>query len=297
MINTLRTFGSIMTLVLGFVWTMNAQTNPLELIPRLEADERKAIEEAQPHPTGNPLDIVPPPDAVQAKPFLIVEPRESEIRSPNLYRRFVFSITIFSLILLTFIISLFRSLLLKVYRGVINENILNQIFRDRDSIGPLPYWVLYAIFFINGGFFIFLVAHHFNRMPWVTDPYYLQLIKCIGVVTCLLLLKHLVLSIISYVFPVTKEMDLYNFMILAFNIILGVGLVPINLLTAYSPEKITPIIIIVVLTVVGLYYLFRHLRGVMIANNYLVFHKFHFLLYICTVEIAPVMVLLKLIMG
>jgi hypothetical protein len=277
---------------MGSVLTLAAQTNPLDLVPRLDSETRQMIEETIPHPTGNPLDIVPPPSSIaEQKPFLIVEPREEEIGLPNRYRRFVFSVTLFSLILLTFIFSLLRGILLRVYRGILNENILNQIFRDKESIGPFPYWTLYLLFFINGGFFLFLLSHQFNQMPWISDPYYLQLLKCIGVVTGLLLLKHLVLSIIAYVFPVEKEMRLYNFMILAFNIILGIALVPINLMAAYSPEKATHTIIIV------LFYLFRHLRGVMIANNYLVFHKFHFLLYICTVEIAPVMVLLKLITG
>jgi len=283
---------------MGNVWTLTAQTNPLDLVPRLDSEVRQMIEETVPHPTGNPLDIVPPPLSITVqKPFLIVKPREEEVGLPNLYRRFVFSVTIISLILLTSFISLFRSILLRVYRGILNENILNQVFRDKESIGPFPYLILYTLFFINGGFFLFLLGHQFNHMPWMTDPYLIQLLKCIGVLTGLLLLKHLVLSVIAYVFPVEKEMRLYNFMILAFNIILGIALVPINLIVAYSPEKATHTTVIALLFIIGSFYLFRHLRGLMIGNNYLVFHKFHFLLYICTVEIAPVMILLKLISG
>ena len=45
----------------------------------------------------------------------------------------------------------------------------------------------------------------------------------------------------------------------------------------------------------GLTYIFRSLRGLFVAGRFLAFHKFHFLLYICTVEIAPVLILIKLI--
>lgn len=286
-----------MVLILGMVCSLAAQTNPFDLVPRLPTEARRALEEAEPHPTGNPFDVVPPSSLAQQKPFLIVEPQEEKVGLPNRYRRFVFTITIFSLISLTFIITLLRGLLSRVYRGVLNENILSQTFRDRDSVGPFPYWILYGLFFLNAGFFVFLLAHHFDRMPWSGVPYYTQLFRCIGLVTGLLLLKHLVLHIVAYVFPVEKEMSLYNFMLETFNIVLGIALVPINLMVAYAPEAYGRTVVIILLLAIGLFYLFRYLRGSMIANNYLVFHKFHFLLYICTVEIAPVMVLLKLITG
>jgi len=39
------------------------------------------------------------------------------------------------------------------------------------------------------------------------------------------------------------------------------------------------------------------LRGLLLANKFVLFHKFHFLLYICIVEIAPVVLVLKLIFS
>ncbi len=109
--------------------------------------------------------------------------------------------------------------------------------------------------------------------------------------------KHIALNVIAYIFPIQKEVRQYSFMIMIFNIVLGVALAPVNLIVAYSTPTTLSSLILVLFTLIGLFYLFRHLRGIMIANKYLVFHKFHFLLYICTVEIAPMMVLLKLILG
>ena len=38
------------------------------------------------------------------------------------------------------------------------------------------------------------------------------------------------------------------------------------------------------------------LRGLFLASKYLSFHKFHFFMYLCTVEIAPVLVVVKLLL-
>lgn len=285
-------------LLLGPFIGLEAQVNPFDMKPRLPVEVQNAIKDETPHPTGNPFDVVPAPrSAAREKPFLIVEPREAEIGEPNRLRRFIFSATLFSLILLTFLFTVFRGLLLRIYRGVINENILNQVFRDRDSVGPFPYWVLYALFFINAGFLFFLLGHQYDRMPWSSDSFLLQWLKCVLSVAGLLLAKHLVLSILAYVFPVEKEVRLYSFMIMIFSIVLGVALAPVNLILAYTPSGAFSGVLTVIMSAIGLFYLFRYLRGVMVANKYLVFHKFHFLLYICTVEIAPIMVLLKLAQG
>ena len=72
-------------------------------------------------------------------------------------------------------------------------------------------------------------------------------------------------------------------------------MVPANILIAYAPQTMTSSLVYAAIGLVGLVYLFRSLRGLFIANRFLLFHKFHFLLYICTVEIAPIIIFLKLL--
>ena len=273
------------------------QGNPFDLVPRLELEAQAAIEGEIPHPTGNVFDVVPPPKSyVQQRPYSIVELREESPKTPDAYGGFLFSVTLFLLILLTLLVTLFRSVLSKIYRSFLNENILNQVHRDRDSVGLIPYWILYLLFFMNAGFFIFLLIRLYGGVS-LSGGYFMQLLKCFGGVAAVFLFKHFLLSIIAYVFPVAKEAEKYSFTIMVFSIVIGILLVPANLILAYAAPDIVKTLAKVIFAVLIGVYLFRHLRGLMIANKYLAFHKFHFLLYICTVEIAPVMVLLKLLMG
>jgi hypothetical protein len=49
-----------------------------------------------------------------------------------------------------------------------------------------------------------------------------------------------------------------------------------------------------VLGLVSIFYIYRSLRALNIGSKFLVSDQFHFLLYLCTVEVAPVVLLAKL---
>ena len=201
----------------------------------------------------------------------------------------------FILVLLTFLMTLFRSLFSRVYKAFINDNMMNQLFREKEGSGNLVFFILYGMFLINLGFFLFLLSKHYEVAPSFGN--FRWLLYCIGGASGLIILKHLLLKVLGFIFPVSKEMDLYNFTIIVFGIVIGLILIPVNIFLAYGPAEMMSSLIYFTFIVLILIYLFRSLRGLFIANKFLVFYKFHFLLYICTVEIGPVLVLTKLLLG
>ena len=66
-------------------------------------------------------------------------------------------------------------------------------------------------------------------------------------------------------FPVTKESSLYSYIILVFNILLGIIAVPVNLLLAYGPENMHLLFLYLGLGMVALFYIMRTLRGLSIS--------------------------------
>ena len=117
----------------------------------------------------------------------------------------------------------------------------------------------------------------------------------VGIVCLIFIGKHLLLFIVGYIFPIQKELGLYNFTIMVFGIISGLLLLPINIVIAYVPMEIGKVVVYLSLGAIIAIYLFRIIRGLSIGSKYLVLHKFHFFIYLCTVEILPVIVLLKIL--
>jgi len=78
---------------------------------------------------------------------------------------------------------------------------------------------------------------------------------------------------------------------------MGLIIAPINIFFPYLNEDWKKILIYSALIILGLVLMYHFLRGLTIGVRFIGSHQFHFLLYICTVEIAPVLILVKLIIN
>jgi hypothetical protein len=285
--------------------SLQAQRNPFELTPRLKAQPQpeKAVEEpgentAEEQQTAplNPFDIVaapvdPAPAASKALTSASPTRKKAVVAHPD--GRFRLVMTFVILTLITIFVTLFRPYIDRVYRSVFNENLMSQYFRERETGRYLPYNLLFFLFFINAGFFVYLISRYYGVVVFA-NPYQ-SIGWMVGTIMGLFLLKQIMLEFLAVVFPIEKEARLYSFSVTLFSIFLGLLLIPINLLVAYAPDNMTfPMIILGFAAIVFVYGL-RALRGVFIANKFLVGNFFHFLLYICTVEIGPVVLLTKFI--
>ena len=291
-------FGLLLVLATaGGLLAQNGQ-NPFELKPRLSAEEADVPLSADTLPS-NPFEIVAPPSSGDAPVSIesieegdsgqVVAPSSSESR----YRRFLFTIVIQLFLLLTILFTLFRSIPARAYRAFINDNILSQLHREQGSIVSVPYFLFYLFFFFNGGFFLFLLSWHYGIM--LADRHWVSFIMLTGGLAGIFAVKHLLLKILEAVLPVQKELRVYSFTIIIFSIVLGFLLIPFNLLIAYGPADAVSGVIVLSVTMLGLVYAFRFIRGVFIAGRFVALHLFHFLLYICTVEIAPALIVAKVV--
>ena len=289
-----------------FVWSsasagLVGQSNPFDLVPRLpESSVADTLFEPA-GVVGNPFDVVPP--AEESAAFLPPEPIVAEdpafspkpvVTIDSRYRRVVLIVTATIIFLLTILVTLFRAQLGRAYRAFQNDNLMNQLQREREGGGGLPYYLFYALFLLNAGFLLFLLTEHYDAP--LTPSAWRSLGWCVSGITAFFLGKHLLLTVIRWIFPVDKEVRIYNLTIVVFNLILGLGLVVGNSLLAFGPEEMKWWVIRALIGLIGGVYLFMILRSLLSASRFIAFHKFHFLLYICTVEIAPVLILVRLLM-
>lgn len=276
--------------------------------------------------TASPFDLIPRiastanPDssiaiAVSSNPFDIVKVRplnrpaepnrgfrvEKQVKpltakeKESIYRRFLFVTILVMLIVLTLVVTIFRILIEKIWKAFLNDNLLNQLLREQSSGMTFAYAILYALFFINTGIFSYLAARYLGID--LSNSNLVALLICTGSIAGFLLSKHLILYLIGSIFPVGKEVTSYQFTIVVFNIIIGFFLVAPILFIAYAPREMIGYVVYGTFVLLTLTYLFLSLRGLFIANRFIAWHKFHFLLYLCAVELAPLLVIIKLVIS
>lgn len=301
-----KSFAHILLLVVaalaGAATKAYGQANPFDLSPRLPETTAVALPEQEVVP-GNPFDITVPSQKAarqqpQAQPAQVIAPAgiekgSSHTAARQTSSRMLLIVHLSIALLITILVTFFRPHLGRAYRAFLNDNLLAQLQRERESGGGLPYYLFYGLFMISGGLFLYLLTTY---LGYTVAPSPLEsLAWSVVAVAAFFLAKHLVLGLIGYIFPVSKEVGLYSMTIITFNLILGLFLAAGNVPLAYAGEELQPFIAYGLLAAVGAVYLFMSLRGLFIGSRFLAFHKFHFLLYICTVEIAPVLILARLI--
>ncbi len=206
-----------------------------------------------------------------------------------------FGVLVIIAIFLAFLNSFHRNDLNKIYRAFTNNNLMMQLYREKGGLLQMPYIPLYLLFTFTGGTFIYLLTE-FYKVP-ISRNAFSSILICIAGVAGFYLFKHLVLKTLGSIFPFKKEIHEYHFTIGLFNQILGLALIPIVTLVAFAPQHIQKFAIYGAFIIIGIILIQRFIRILLMAEKFLAFHKFHLIVYLCTVEIAPIFIIIKLIMG
>ena len=273
--------------------------NPFDITNRLpQRLLTLAAQEAPSDSVVNPFNVVPhrlPGVArgISQSVEITFRPLEVLPRGHALSTTFLFWLLVGLLAFLSFAVATQRNVVIKAWRGFLNDSALSLAQKEAAGfLGSTPYFLLYASFLLNAGAFIFLIARFFNPKVF-NNPGFLVISMLVS--GLLFLSKHLFLSVLGWLFPVAAEVRRYNFLILIFNCVLGLFLVPFNFLIAFVQEY-GEFLVFWALGLVLVFYAYRSLRAAVIGRKFLGDHVFHFLLYLCSVEIAPVVILIKLAM-
>ncbi len=271
-------------------------SNPFELRHRLP---QEALAVAGETVSVNPFDVkahrIPGASRALAenttKPF-----RPSRLlpeRSNNLPAQALFWMLLGMFALLTFCVAANRKVVGRAWRAFLNDNGLAVAQREAAGfIGVTPYFLLYGSFLLNAGMFIFLVARVFRKEAFNNWAF---MMVCFLAASVIFLSKHVILSLTGWLFTVEKEARRYNFLIIIFNCVLGLFLLPFNFLLAFS-EKYNEFWVFWTLGLIAIFYFYRALRSGRSGTKFLTDNQFHFLLYLCAAEVAPVLLLVKLAM-
>jgi hypothetical protein len=322
-------FLALFFVVFGWVFALPAQnsSNPFELSPRLDPAAQLEQTSAE-NPTssgenpfdlqragrsiapandttlqdtsgGNPFDLVVPttPDDAKSSEIVIAKNREeaqgtlAESQGDTNTDGNLLLITSLLLSAATLSLIFFRGMYLKAYRALFNDNLLSQLYREREAGALGIFLITYSVFFLAAGFFTVLALRHWGYLG--KEGLWPQFLYITMAITALMTIKHLLLAIIGYVFPVEKETSRYSFTIMVFAIVLGLFLTIGTVVLAYAPTEYHRWIIYICLGTLLTVYLLRSFRGLFIANRFIFNYQFHFLSYICAVEIGPALCLFK----
>lgn len=276
------------------------EPNPFELVHRLDKSEQLAIIQ----PKGNPFNISKPAESLKKKL------KEAEKYGDNntivqisrykgdkdVSRNWLLAFIIPMILFLTLIATLFREKLSSLFKSFTNSNMLNLAYRESIGRTNIHSLFLYILSIISFGFYGLVLS---LNDAVNSENFWKAILVALSLSAAYVISKLFLIFFVKTVFPKKKTMDFYLFMYGQYNHLLGLILIPFSIFLAFSPPASTQIITYLSFIFIGFWWIMRIIRGLQIGSRFISINIFRFFAYICTVEIAPIIILfttLKLIL-
>ena len=154
----------------------------------------------------------------------------------------------------------------------------------------LPSLLLNLLFVLTGGLFLTLIMQLSGEQFWKSWAVFTSLLAGIY------LLKYLVILFSGWLFGTPIASTIYNQVVFSINKIIGLVLLPTTLLMSYGSARTSSHVLSTVTVIVGVLLLYRYIASFLLIKGKLKVSAFHFILYLCAVEIIPLLLVYKVLL-
>ncbi|WP_177191864.1 DUF4271 domain-containing protein [Parafilimonas terrae] len=204
----------------------------------------------------------------------------------------IFYILIFILFFLSLIKAAFPKYFDSIFTLSFQATFRQTQTREQMAQNFFPAFMLNILFALCGGIFITLYA---GSEKWSSLPFWELFVYSTGILLLAYSVKYLVISFTGWVFNAKEAATEYRFVVFLVNKLLGILVIPLLFLIAYSSDGIKSIAITIVLCLVVFSLAVRYIVSLARIRKNLSVTAFHFFVYLCAVEIIPLLVIYKVL--
>lgn len=167
--------------------------------------------------------------------------------------------------------------------------------RDSQAQNNLPSLLLNFLFCISVGLTSALLLQKYGN---VSQNIWLLWAICTGILILVYFGKFLVVSAFGWIFNARAEADTYNKVVFLVNKIIGLAVLPLLLILGFTGNdsfilNMATITAAVVVLLLG----YRYLVSIILIGKNMQGNVFHFFIYLCAVEVLPILILYKLFIN
>lgn len=220
-----------------------------------------------------------------AQPF---EPHKPESKDSLFY--LLVGILFYFALIRIFFEKYFSNLLTLFFRVSLRQ----QQIREQVLQTPLPSLLLNILFIITGGLYACFLLH-FSQWGGGLNFWWLYL-DCIAGLAVLYLGKFLLLKFCGWVLNISRATDIYIFVVFLVNKMLGIFLLPFLILITFSSPEVREIVVTVSFVMIFALLVYRVVAAFRPVRSEIKLPPFYFFSYICAFEIAPLLLIYKVLL-
>ncbi len=195
------------------------------------------------------------------------------------------------LLLVAFIRSAFPRYFKNLFVLFFQTSLRQKQTRDQllqDNLGSV---FVNLLFIVSTSIYGALIIRH---REWLDYPFWHVIFFGAGLLAVVYFGKFLFLQFAGWVFNSREAAMNYTFTVFLVNKVLGVSLVPFLFFMAFATTSLKEVAFTISVGLTGLLLLYRYVVSFTTIRNTLKVNALHFFLYLCAVEILPLLVLYKL---
>lgn len=190
----------------------------------------------------------------------------------------------------------FKSENRKMFQAYTSSTAALQQYRDKKNNLGLYDIISNALFVLSAGHFIFMASNIWMHSKEIEPNWnFSALALSFFGVSAVYFSKYLKLLGLGMFFSFKSQLNYYNYIISNGNRVLALLLTPLLFFMVYSPESIKLLSLYVGISILSLNFGYRYFRTAVASSDIIMEHKFHFFIYLCAIELAPVLILFKLL--
>jgi hypothetical protein len=178
-----------------------------------------------------------------------------------------------------------------LFRLLFRTTLKQKQIREQLMQTPLPSLVLNIFYVVSAGLYVNIMIHHFDIAP--ISNYWLLYLYCMLGLTVVYLVKFFGLKVAGWLFNVSHVTDTYIFVVFLINKVIGIFLLPFLFLLSFMQGIPYTITLVISWCGLGVLFIYRFLLTYASVRNQVRFNPFHFFLYLCAFEIAPLLLIYK----
>jgi len=210
----------------------------------------------------------------------------------------------FTLVLLLIIIGFtaIRAFYFKIFRQLVaaffNNNVTNQIVRDENILVQRAASLMSVLFYFIFSLFLYQISVYYKWDVPFLNTGFARFFLLTLIVAFAYSVKLLTLKSAGALFGIDRPVATYIFNIFLINNLLGLVLLPAVIAAGFIVgEGSLERVLIAGISITVIFFIYRLIRGWLVWRTVPGGSIFYFILYLCTLEIAPLLIIFRLAAG
>ncbi|MFI5132904.1 MAG: DUF4271 domain-containing protein [Chitinophagales bacterium] len=206
-------------------------------------------------------------------------------------KELLFYMLIFLLLFFAFLKKIFPKYFNDLFRLFFRTTLKQRQIREQLMQTPQPSLLFNCFFILTAALYVDFLLQHFDLRP--VNNFWLLFLYCGFGFCSIYLVRFLGLKLSGWIFNMQEVTDAYIFIVFIVNKMIGIFLLPFLIVLAFSDGYIYSIFLTISWCGVGALLIYRFILSYSAVRNQIKVNPFHFFLYLCAFEIAPLLLIYK----